>query len=169
LASPGLLAHVLVSRYCDHTPLHRQTEDTNALNQSDSRQFDARFGQPTSQTGPNGLTTTWSYGSFGRKTLEVRPDGTQTKWEYLFRSGANGGTASCPSGGAYWMRATPLASDGITQNGPLGTVYFDRLDREIAKDIQGFDSSVSRISTEYDSFGRVLRKSRPYFVSGGTP
>ncbi len=26
LASPGLLAHVLVSKYCDHTPLYRQTQ-----------------------------------------------------------------------------------------------------------------------------------------------
>src|SRR5262245_8452202 len=142
---------------------------TNALNQSESRVFDARFGQPTSQTGPNGLTTTWSYDSFGRKTLEVRPDGTQTKWEYLFCSGMNGGTESCPTGGNYLMRATPLAADGVTQNGPIGTVYFDALDREIAKDIQGFDGSLTRITTEYDSFGRVQRKSRPYFVTGGTP
>jgi transposase len=26
MASPGLLAHVLVSKYCDHTPLYRQTQ-----------------------------------------------------------------------------------------------------------------------------------------------
>ncbi len=26
LATPGLLAHVLVSKYCDHTPLYRQTQ-----------------------------------------------------------------------------------------------------------------------------------------------
>ena len=26
LASPGLLAHVLVSKYCDHTPLYRQSQ-----------------------------------------------------------------------------------------------------------------------------------------------
>ena len=23
---PGLIAHVLVSKFCDHTPLHRQTD-----------------------------------------------------------------------------------------------------------------------------------------------
>jgi RHS repeat-associated protein len=142
---------------------------TNAENQTETRQFDARFGQPTSHTGPNNLTTTWSYDNFGRKTLEVRPDGTRTRWEYLFCSGVNGGTASCPTGAAYLMRATPLAANGTTQIGPIGTVYFDRLDREIAKDIESFNGSISRIATEYDSFGRVQRKSRPYFVSGGTP
>jgi transposase len=26
LAGPGLLAHVLVSKYCDHQPLYRQSE-----------------------------------------------------------------------------------------------------------------------------------------------
>jgi RHS repeat-associated protein len=142
---------------------------TNALAQSESRQHDPRFGVPTSHIDSNNLTTAWSYDSFGRKTFEVRPDSTRTKWEYLFCNGVSGGTASCPTDAAYLMRATPLASDGTTQNGPMGTVYFDRLDREIAKDIQGFDGSISRIATEYDSLGRVHRRSRPYFVSGGTP
>src|SRR5262245_32626881 len=32
----------------------------NALSQSESWQYDARFGKPTSHTGPNGLTTTWT-------------------------------------------------------------------------------------------------------------
>ena len=45
--------------------------NTNALGQSESWQYDARFGKPTSHTGPNGLTTTWSYDVYGRKTLEV--------------------------------------------------------------------------------------------------
>lgn len=26
MAGPGLLAHVLVSKYCDHSPLYRQSE-----------------------------------------------------------------------------------------------------------------------------------------------
>src|SRR6266700_8069623 len=58
------------------------TTNANALGQSESFQYDARFGQPTSHTGPNGLTTTWSYDEFGRKIQEVRSDGTQTKWTY---------------------------------------------------------------------------------------
>src|SRR6202051_4920077 len=56
--------------------------NTNALSQSETFQYDARFGAPTSHTGPNGLTTTWSYDAFGRKTQEVRSDGTQTTWVY---------------------------------------------------------------------------------------
>jgi RHS repeat-associated protein len=145
------------------------TTQTNALNQSESFQYDARFAQPTSHTGPNGLTTTWTYDSFGRKTSEVRPDGTQTRWSYQFCSGVNGGTASCVSGAAYLIQATPLAADGATQIGPIGIVYFDILDREVARDTQGFDGSTIRVSKQYDNLGRLLKQSRPYFVAGGTP
>src|SRR5206468_537283 len=99
------------------------------LNQSESFLYDARFAQPTSHAGPKGLTTTWTYDSFGRKTSEVRPDGTRTTWTYLFCSGTNGGTASCVVGAAYVILATPLAADGVTQNGPRGKVFFDHLDR----------------------------------------
>ncbi len=72
--------------------------NTNALSQSESFQYDARFGVATSHTGPNGLTTTWSYDGFGRRTLEVRADGTRTSWTYLFCSGVNGGTATRRAG-----------------------------------------------------------------------
>ncbi|WP_316228456.1 RHS repeat-associated core domain-containing protein [Bradyrhizobium sp. SZCCHNR1039] len=141
---------------------------TNALGQSESWQFDPRFGKPTSHTGPNGLTTSWSYDSFGRKILEVRPDGTQTKWSYQFCNGVNGGTAACVSGAIYLVQATPLAADGATQNGANSIIYLDSLERPIASDSQGFDGSMVRTSKQYDSLGRVKQQSRPYFASGGT-
>jgi RHS repeat-associated protein len=143
--------------------------NANALNQSETWQYDPRFGTPTSHTGPNGLTTTWSYDAIGRKIQEVGPDGTQTKWAYLYCSGVNGGTASCPTNGAYLIQATPLASDGATQNGPIAIVYFDTLDREIARYTQGFDGSTIVVSKQYDSLGRLQQQSRPYFASNGTP
>jgi RHS repeat-associated protein len=143
---------------------------TNALSQSESRVYDAKFGTLTSQTGPNGLTTTWSYDSFGRKILETRPDGTRTKWEYLWCSGYNGGTLSgCPTLARYAIRTTPLASDGSTQIGPKSLQYMDALEREIRVETQGYASSGDTAhaiyaDTEYDSYGRVYRKSRPYYA-----
>jgi RHS repeat-associated protein len=145
------------------------TSNTNALGQSESFQYDARFGKPTSHTGPNGLTTTWSYDGFGRKILEVRADGTQTKWTYQFCSGVNGGTATCVSGASYLIQETPYAADGATVNGPTATVYLDSLDREVARETQGFDGSTVRATKTYDALGRVTQTSRPFFVSGGTP
>jgi len=143
--------------------------NTNALGQSESIQYDARVGKPTSHTGPNGLTTTFSYDVFGRKTQEVRADSTLTKWIYSFCNGVNGGTATCVSGASYLVTETPYAADGTTVSGPYVTVYFDQLDREIARETQGFNGAVVRATRAYDALGRLTQTSRPYFVSGGTP
>jgi RHS repeat-associated protein len=145
------------------------TGASNALGQSETGAYDPRFGQPTSHTGPNGLTTTWTYDTFGRKTLEVRADGTRTSFSYLFCSGINGGSATCVSGAYYLVKTTPLAADGVTKNGPVGIVYFDQIDREITRQTEGFDGSTIVAAKQYNSRGHVSKTSRPYFVSGGTP
>jgi RHS repeat-associated protein len=137
----------------------------NALNQSESWQYDARFGLPTSHTGPNRLTTTWSYDAFGRKILEVRADGTRTTWSYQYCSGVNGGTATCPgSVGAYLVQTQILAADGVTQIGPTATTYYDQRNQVRHSDTQGFDGSAIRTSMYYDLLGRVTYKSRPYYA-----
>lgn len=154
------------------------TSSTNALTHSETRSYDARFGAALSLTGPNNLATTWQYDNFGRKILETRADGTMTKREYLFCSGVNGGTATCPALAKYLVKTTPLSSTDATpldssdiQNGPSSKVYCDALGREIRSETQGFDGSGSSTAilkdTEYDSKGRVLRASKPYY-SGQT-
>jgi len=147
--------------------------NTNALGQSETFQYDSRFGKPTSHTGPNGLTTTWSYDTFGRKIQEVRSDGTQTKWTFQFCSGVNGGTATCLSGASYLTQETPYASGGTTVNGPVVTIYYDALDRELGRDTQGFDGGATaagavRAVRTYDALGRVTQTSRPFFVVNST-
>jgi RHS repeat-associated protein len=149
-----------------------QTSHTNALSQSDSWDYSSTaskgFGVPTSQTDPNGLTTAWSYDTFGRLTQTTAPVGTKVLVSYAFCSGVNGGSASCPTYGAYLMLAKPTASDGTTQIGPISTTYYDALGRVIAADTQGFDGSNIRIATQYDSHLNVSQTSRPYFTTGGT-
>jgi RHS repeat-associated protein len=144
-----------------------QTTATNGLSQLERWAYDARFGKPTSHTGLNGLTTSWSYDTFGRPTLETRPDGNRTAIAYNYCSGVNGGTASCVTYGAYRVTTTPQNSAG-TNNGPLSIAYYDSLSRGVAEDAQGFDGTWIRTSTVYDSYGRVAQTSRPYFASGGT-
>ncbi|MGJ4946763.1 RHS repeat domain-containing protein [Bradyrhizobium sp. HKCCYLS20291] len=145
------------------------TSNSNALGQSESFQYDPRFGQPVSHTGPNGLTTTWSYDSLGRKIQETMPDGTITRWSYQFCNGVNGGTATCLSGASYLTQETSYAADGSTVIAPTATVYFDALEREIGRRTQGFDGSVVQATKSYDAMGRVTQTSRPYFATGGTP
>lgn len=131
--------------------------------------YSPAFGAVTSDTDPNSLITTRTYDTLGRPTLETRPDGNKTQVTYLYCSGVNGGTTSCPTYGAYLIQVKPLASDGVTQNGPLQTTYYDSLSRVIASDTQSFTATTIRVATQYNANGQVSQTSRPYFTSGGTP
>ena len=162
------------------------TSSSNALIQSESREFDPRFGAPTKLTGPNSLATQWGYDAFGRKVAEKRADGTGTTWSYQYCSGVNGGSASCPTNiggvaGAYVVTATPVAgpidltANPVTTGGANGAAsksYYDALNREIRSETQGYDGSGSSTpiykDTQYDSLGRPYMTSRPYYA-GQTP
>lgn len=143
------------------------TSVTNALSQTETHVYDNNFGVVTSLTGPNNLTTTWTYDTFGRKTLETRADGNKTQTSYLFCNGVNGGTIVCPTNGKYLVQVTPQNSSG-TANGPVSRVYFDMLGREIRSETEGFDGTKIYKDTQYDSLGRVLQVSEPYYA-GATP
>lgn len=140
-----------------------QTAAANALGQYETWTYDARFGLPATHTGPNFLTTAWSYDGFGRPVLETRPDGTKSALSYAYCSGG------CPANGQFYVQSEVFASNGTTQIGPVSTGYYDMLSRSIVGDTQGFDSGNTRIATVYDGNGRVQQTSRPYFTAGGTP
>lgn len=153
---------------------------TNALSQSETKVFDVALGTMTSLTGPNGLTTGWTYDSFGRKTLETRSDGTSTAWTYQLCTDAG---ASCPGaiGGAssQWVlieqsyRAGANASTSTTPSAPEKRQFFDSLGRVVRVQTQGFDGASAAPTlvqdTEYNTLGQVARQSSAYAVSGGTP
>jgi RHS repeat-associated protein len=144
--------------------------NTNALGHTETKVIDPKFGNITSLTGPNGLSTRWQYDDFGRKIREIRADGNQTKWDYLYCKGVAGGTTPCPSLARYMIQTTPLAGDGVTANGAWSRVFFDALNREIRTETQGFDgASIIRKDTEYDSLGRAYRTSDPYYADRQTP
>lgn len=124
---------------------------TNALGHSDTGTYDARFGKAATLTGPNGLTTTWSYDGFGRKVNETRADGTQTNIEYRLCD------STCPYNAQYYIVTTTAGS-------PTSYVYYDMLNRKLRAQAQGFDGRLVTQDTEYDSLGRVLRASRPYYA-----
>jgi RHS repeat-associated protein len=126
---------------------------TNALGHSETKTFDARFGAVLSLTGPNGLTTTWQYDGFGRKTQESRADGTVSTWAYQRCVDISG----CPSLAQYRVLTTATGS-------PAASVYYDSLNREIRSETTGFNGTLVRKDTEYDSRGRVARVSSPYYV-----
>src|ERR1700689_1392605 len=148
------------------------TSLANALGESEQWTYNADFGTPASHTGPNGVTNSWQYDTFGRPILAVNPDGTETAYTYLYCAGTNGGTAACPTGGAYQVQATPLQADGATPNGAVSVATYDTLSRVIATDTQSFDGSAGdwiRAQTLYDHDGRAAQASRPFFLGAQTP
>lgn len=147
---------------------------TNALGQSETKDYDIRFGAVTRLTGPNGLATTWEYDGFGRKKKEVRADGTSTTWSYLpcTATGAN-----CPATVGAAAVAWVLVEDHLGSNGvamaPPRRQYHDVLGRVVRVQTLGFDGAgaapVLVQDTEYDRRGRVARKSQVYALAGGNP
>ncbi len=142
--------------------------NADALGHSTAMTSNADFGTPASVTGADTLTTSSTYDGFGRVTGATANDGTKSGIAYAYCAGVNGGSASCPTHGATAVTATPLKSDGTTQNGALSISYFDALGRPIAQDVQGFDGSWIRQETRYDAYFHVAQVSKPYFLSGGT-
>lgn len=125
--------------------------ETNALTQSEYRDYDARFGKVSKLTGPNSLPTTWEYDGFGRKVKETRADGTTTIWTYAACD------ASCPVRAKYSVKTQ-------TSGAPDSISYLDQLNREVRSATIGFDGRWVYKDTEYDRAGRVARSSRPYYA-----
>jgi RHS repeat-associated protein len=156
------------------------TSSTNAKGHTETKQYDARFGGVTQLTGPNGLSTSWTYDVLGRPTKETRADGTQVKYQYLYCTGNSAatiaGSAACPTVngavGAYVQVAMPLASDGSTQNAAISKTYFDAQGRQIRVETQGFDGSGASTAiyqdTQYNNLGQVAAVSRPYYAGQTT-
>jgi len=132
---------------------------TNALSQSETRAFDPRFGGVLNLTGPNSLSTTWTYDVMGRKATETRADGTVVSWSYT-------ACGTCPTNGAYFVTQTTV--NGSTTVSPTAKIYYDKLNREIRSEVAGFDGTAVYKDTEYNAVGQVYRVSLPYY-SGGTP
>ncbi|MFC7205945.1 RHS repeat-associated core domain-containing protein [Comamonas endophytica] len=153
------------------------TSSTNALGQSETREFDPRFGAMTKLVGPNGGTTTWAYDPFGRKTEERRADGTYTRWEYRFcgMPQTDGGAAPCAAdssiGGhslAWYAVEASYAGNGALL-APKKLQIHDALDRVVRVQTQDFHDQVVVQDTHYTSLGEVLQRSNPYRLQGGAP
>jgi len=148
---------------------------SNVLGQSETKAYDARFGATSSLTGPNSLATQWEYDGFGRKSKETRADGTYTTWAYKLCTDAG---ISCPGpiGGATitWVAIEQSYAANAAASAPEKRSYYDTLNRVVRSQTTGYDGAGAGTGatlvqdTEYDSLGRVSRKSNLYKLTGGT-
>lgn len=121
----------------------------NALNHEETRTFDERFGAVKTLTGPNGLTTSWTYDGFGRKKLETRADGTTTAWTYS----------------PYTDSATIKYYIVTTENNTWSSfAYYDSLNRKLVSDRYNMTGTgkIFEGKVIFDSNGRVAYSSLPW-------
>ena len=128
---------------------------TNALSQTETKTYNADYGTVASLTGPNGLTTSWTYDSFGRPLSESRADGTSTTTAYALCD------ASCPTNGNYTVTKTQAGA-------PTSVTTYDMHYRAIQSTTPDKDGTLIYARTQYDKLGRTIQSSRPY-KAGGTP
>jgi RHS repeat-associated protein len=147
---------------------------TNALNQSETKTYDNRFGTLATLTDPNSLSTSRQTDNFGRRARETRVDGTYTLWTYQLCTQAG---AACPTtvgpASVVWV----VTEQGYAVNGAVASTqkrqYYDTLNRVVRVQTQGFDgagvAAPSLIQdTEYNVKGQIARQSA-WFASTGTP
>ena len=107
------------------------------------------FGQPTHVSDINGVVSTISYGALGRKVQETNTTGA---FSQTLLANCD---SSCPSSSAY-MAITSKAG------GAQSIRYVDVLGREIRSATQTFSGGWAYVDTEYDTLGRIKRKSEPH-------
>ncbi|HVO91123.1 MAG TPA: FG-GAP-like repeat-containing protein [Casimicrobiaceae bacterium] len=125
---------------------------TNALNQSESRQFDTRWGLMVMLQGPNGVVTNNLYDGFGRKYGERILDASGNRLKETFAPTETSGLT-----GFERYRTRALVSGGAETQ-----TYFDELQRETRTAAKAFNAGTyAQVSTAYDSLGRKSATSKP--------
>lgn len=162
---------------------------TNALGQTEARQFDPRFGQLLKSTDANGLDVVTELDDFGRVIKRTAPSGTSAVTLYciLASSGldASSNSPNCPTpqvdeapiDAVAFTHAEPRGTTGL-KSGVYTRVYKDRLDRTLRTVTEAYDgaSQPTEIVNSpvvadlvYSSTGAKSLETKPYFLNtGGT-
>ncbi len=131
----------------------------NDLDHAETYTYDKRFASVLTQTGPNGLTSSFEYNEVGIKEKSVGIDQTYTTEELLL---CGVGGASCPDDGEFYKEIQSFDAAGNTMSG-YSREFYNKLGQTIVTTKQTFDGKVIVERMEYDKFGRVLYGYLPNF------
>ncbi|MDF1642708.1 MAG: SpvB/TcaC N-terminal domain-containing protein [Pseudomonadales bacterium] len=112
------------------------------------------FGRATEVDLINGNHLETVYDDWGRPRSTTATPGITTTYEYQLCTNT---TEACPSGAVYLSLQT-------TNTGQKAVQYFDVLGREMRKSALGFGGQTIQTDTHYDTVGRVVKVSSPYFA-----
>ncbi|MEV5635960.1 RHS repeat-associated core domain-containing protein [Agromyces sp. NPDC052230] len=140
-----------------------KTTTTNPLTHATTTQFDPILGVPVSSTDANGRTTTGVYDALGRLTSVIYPQHTTAQFPsvvYEYTVQPNGLNA---------VVTKTLSADGKRQH--ASAVLYDALLRPFQTQQQGRGTGTSDqgrmvAHTRYDSAGRIIEQTEPWWVQG---
>jgi RHS repeat-associated protein len=136
---------------------------TNAKSQSETRSYDPATGQPLTLTGPNLLTTSWSYDAWGRKVREDRADSTATTWAYksCIDSCGIGNTAVAVTVIQQWARLS-----GVDEQTTVPSeVFSDAHARHVFSRTWDTAGLAVLADETYDAKGQLYRVSAPHALA----
>ncbi|WP_321778400.1 RHS repeat-associated core domain-containing protein [Sulfurimonas sp.] len=119
----------------------------NSLGHSENREYDIN-NQLIKITGPNSLSTSFSYDAMGKKVQELRADGSSTIWSNAWDNSI-----------ANSMFRVTKKSTGS----PESIAYFNKAGKKIRTIKVGFDGSKIYEDTFYDALGRVVKYTTPHY------
>ena len=161
ISAPGVASRTTTATYTANGRFAASA--TNPLGHTTSSEYHPFFGHVTRTEGPNGSVNTKLYDDHGRmiKTSKIRTDADEAAGQdhannvVVFHpcSDAN----LCPDNAAYFLGV--IDNEGEAPE----TVYYDNRNREVRKQTQGFDGTSVYVDTQYDSFGRKYKVSKPYY------
>ena len=131
----------------------RTVETVNALNQSVTQTFNARFGLEASRTDLNGLVTELKYDAVGRLKTVFNPDGTIIDYDYQRCD-------SCFSENttAAWYTQVKATGASATRS------YFDALGREVGTRTRGIYGDLNYTVIRYNDAGLVESTIDPFRI-----
>ena len=164
------------------------TSIVNGANQTETRQYDPRYGVATDVVDIDQRETRTQIDDFGRVVRETHPDGTGEARAYCVLA-SSGLDASSNSAGCVTPAAgeAPADATAYVQKQPLGTTgqpmgafvrsYTDRLGRLVRTVTQSFDgagqpgaraSALVVTDTVYNPVGTQALATSPYFLASGS-
>lgn len=137
-------------------------ESKNALGHSETIITDPSTGLVKSKTGPNGLTTSWTYDSVGRTLKESRADGTETTTHYDWIYNKTVKIPRTPDGDYVVQLAEYTITTQSSGSAP-SKAYYDHQGRVIRKETRSPSGRTVWEDTAYETNGLVVAISDPYF------
>lgn len=143
-------------------------ETTNPIGQKSLASFDSRWGKPLTETGVDGLTTSYKYDGYGRPLCMNTPDNVPSEiaYDWAFPASQNPVIAQNYPLAAF-NNGTDISSRALFSitirrpGSPVTRMIYDRLGREIATESEGLNNLIFR-AQEYDARGNVINASGPF-------